>query len=82
MPPHNLVTINPPRTLAVILREARNARRDLTDAEQSSEAEARDREFEAEQRLEDRRDEFADVFAAVTGLTVEQLRDAVSEAVL
>lgn len=73
---------DPPRSLANVLLDLKEARRDLTDAEQYLGKAAEDRAIEAEQRLDNLRDEFSAKFAAATGLTFRQVQDAVSEAVL
>jgi hypothetical protein len=82
VPPHNLARIEPQRTLVDVLRDVTEARRDLTDAEQSSDADAIDRMLEAEQRLHDLREEFSAEFVLRKGLTVERLREAFAEAVI
>lgn len=89
------VTIRP-RTLANVLLDLKEARRDweqaLADAERvvtprgepvsQAEIDAGDRMSEADTRTEDLRDEFAERFHEATGLTWAQIEDAISEAVL
>jgi hypothetical protein len=91
MPPHNLATIARARTLAHVLIDLREAKRDADDALEAyvnapdrsrEEAEADDRRTEAETRVEDLRDEFATLFVDATGLTWAQIEAAMSEAVL
>lgn len=91
MPPHNLATIAPPRTLANVLLDLKEARRDwesaLADAEREvdysqDESDAGDRMSEADNRIDELRDEFASQFQAATGLTWKQVETAIEEAVL
>ena len=85
-----------PRSLANVLLDLKEARRDweqaLSEAERvatplseplcQEEIEASDRMSEADTRLDDLRDEFAERFLEATGLTWKQVEEAVSEAVL
>jgi len=91
MPPHNLATITPPRTIANVLLDLREARRDweqaLRDAERAArennprlEEEYGDRMSEADRRIDDLRDEFAERFVKATGLTWKQVQEAVERA--
>jgi uncharacterized damage-inducible protein DinB len=85
MPPHNLATITPPRTLAHVLLDLKEARADWIDAlddVQNGITAADDRATEAETRLEDLRAEFGLRCQAATGLTVDQIRTAYAEALL
>jgi hypothetical protein len=74
-----------PRSLANVLLDLKEARRDweqaLADAERD-EPDADDRMSEADTRIEDLREEFAERFVEATGLTWKQIEDAVAEAVL
>jgi hypothetical protein len=85
-----------PRSLANVLLDLKEARRDweqaLADAEAAAtpmdgplsqeEIDAGDRMSEADTRIEDLREEFAERFLEATGLTWKQIEDAVAEAVL
>lgn len=82
MPPHNLATIAPPRTLAQVLAELAEAHRDYTDALAANDADAEDRADEAEQRIEELRADFNDRFRWVTGMSVEALMKARESALL
>ena len=85
MASHNLARITPPRTLANVLLDLKEARRDweqaLNEAERD-EPNADDRMSEADQRTDDLREEFAAMFLSATGLTWKQVEEAISEAVL
>ena len=81
------------RSLANVLLDLREARRDweqaLKDAEcavregdEHLEDECCDRMSEADTRIDDLRDEFAERFLDATGLTWKQIETAISEAVL
>lgn len=87
---HNVIALRP-RTLANVLLDLREARRDSQDALNeiarlpigASEADdLDDRATEADQRLDDLRDEFAAMFQRATGLTWKQIETAIEEAVL
>jgi hypothetical protein len=91
MEPHNLATITRPRTLAHVLLDLKEARRDWEQASNEADAaphfskeeeEAGDRMAEADQRIDALRAEFAQRFFAVTGLTWKQIEAAISEAAL
>ena len=82
-----------PRSLANVLLDLREARRDwqqaLGDAGQAAregderlEAEHGDRMSEADTRIDDLRDEFAERFVEATGLTWKQIETAIQDAVL
>ena len=64
---HSIVTIRP-RTCATILSDIEEARRDYDDALTAEDADAEDRATEAETRLDDLRDEFAERFEEACGL--------------
>jgi alkanesulfonate monooxygenase SsuD/methylene tetrahydromethanopterin reductase-like flavin-dependent oxidoreductase (luciferase family) len=93
MPPHitNIVTIRP-RSLANVLADLREARRDYDAATNEIAVnacrhgflndDADDRASEADARTNALREEFASRFLAATGLTWKQIEDAVAEAVL
>jgi hypothetical protein len=75
----------PPRTLANVLADLREARRDWEDALSDAERgdpDADDRATEADNRIDELRSEFADRFRWQTGITWKQVEQAVSEAVL
>lgn len=86
---HTVVTIRP-RTLANILLDLKEARRDweqaLSEAENAisrqAEDDAGDRMSEADTRIDDLRDEFSTRFLDVTGLTWKQIETAQSEMLL
>lgn len=93
MPPHNLATIERPRTLAHVLLDLKEAKRDWEQAAKDAECagresnpriedEAGDRMTEADRRIDDLREEFASRFLAATGLTWKQVETAVEDAVL
>lgn len=93
MPPANTVVTIRPRSLANVLLDLKEARRDLdqalTDAECAAregnerlQAEHGDRMSEADTRIDDLRDEFASRFVDATGLTWKQVELALQEAVL
>jgi hypothetical protein len=91
MPPHNLATIERPRTLAQVLLDLKEARRDWLTATNeiarlpigAPEADdLDDRATEADRRIDDLRDEFASRFLAATGLTWKQVETAIQDAVL
>lgn len=80
-----------PRTLAHVLLDLREARRDWLTATNeiarlpigAPEADdLDDRATEADRRIDDLREEFAERFQAATGLTWRQVEEAVAEAVL
>ena len=80
-----------PRSLANVLLDLKEARRDWEQALSEGEAakpyskedsDAGDRMSEADTRIDDLRDEFAERFLEATGLTWKQIEEAVSEAVL
>ena len=85
MPPAiPLITIRP-RSLANVLLDLKDARRDweqaLAEAERD-EPDADDRMSEADTRLDDLREEFESRFLDATGLTWGQIEDAIQGAVL
>jgi len=83
MPPHNLATIAPQRTLPAILADLKHARRDWLDAlAAAGKPDAEDRANEADQRIDDLRAEFAERFEMATGLTWKAIASAVAEAIL
>ena len=85
-----------PRSLANVLLDLKEATRDweraLADAERvatpmseplcQEEIDAGDRMSEADTRIDDLREEFAERFLEATGLTWKQIEEAISEAVL
>lgn len=74
-----------PRTLANVLLDLREARDDWHEACAAAEREepdADDRATEADTRVDDLREEFAERFQEATGLTWKQVEDAIEEAVL
>jgi len=77
-----------PRAIVAIIEDLRHACRDERDAlndiatKRGSFSDTLDRAQEAEQRIETLREEFATVFVAANGMTVEQLRSAFSEALI
>lgn len=80
-----------PRSLANVLLDLKEARRDwesaLSEAEHApqgstEEDDAGDRMSEADTRIDDLRGEFAERFEATTGLTWRQIEDAIQGAVL
>jgi hypothetical protein len=72
----------PPRNLANVLVELRQAKRDWNDALDADDPDSDDRMAEAEQREEALREEFDRMFREATGLTWKVIETAVSEAVL
>jgi hypothetical protein len=93
MPAHNQVVVLRPRSLANVLLDLTDARRDwaqaLADAERAGregdeqlEAECGDRMSEADTRIDDLRGEFTQRFREATGLTWRQIEKAVEEMVL
>jgi hypothetical protein len=83
MPPHhsNIATIRP-RSLANVLADLKEARRDYDDALGANDADAEDRATEAETRLEDLRADFDARLIAATGLSFEALLKAREECLL
>ena len=77
------ITIKP-RSLSNIIADLREAKANVADACADIERgeDADDRCTEAETRFEDLRAEFDVRLAEVTGLSVEQLREAYAEAVI
>lgn len=93
MPPHNIVALTRPRSLANVLLDLKEARSDWEQASADAdcacregnpklEDQAQDRATEADTRVDDLREEFASRFLDATGLTWKQVEEAVSEAVL
>jgi hypothetical protein len=85
MPPHNQVVAIRARSLANILCDLREARDDWHEACAAAEREepdADDRASEADTRVDDLRDEFAERFHEATGLTWKQIEAAIQAAVL
>jgi hypothetical protein len=93
MAPHNVAVLTPPRTLAHVLLELKEARRDWEEALSAAEHaqaidddnaadEFGDRATEADNRIDDLREEFASRFEAATGLTWKQVEKAIEDAVL
>lgn len=93
MPPHNILPFRQQRTLANVLLDLKEARRDWEQAGKDAdcayregnallEDDAGDRMSEADKRIDDLRAEFARLFQFATGLTWKQVEEAVSEAVL
>lgn len=89
---HQIVALHT-RTLAHVLLDLREARSDWEQAAKDAECadrennprleeEAGDRMSEADARLDELRDEFAERFQAATGLTWRQIEAAVSETLL
>lgn len=81
MASHHQITVRP-RSLAVVLADLEEANRDYDDALASDDADAEDRATEAETRVSDLRDEFAERFVEATGLTWKQVEAAISEALI
>jgi hypothetical protein len=79
---HHQLTLARPRTLAHVLLDLREARRDLDDALADDDPDAEDRATEADNRIDTLRDEFERQLKVATGLSVEQVRDAYSQALL
>ena len=78
---HSIVTIRP-RTCATILSDIEEARRDYDDALTAEDADAEDRATEAETRLDDLRDEFAERFEEACGLKLGDVLFARERALL
>jgi phosphate uptake regulator len=68
-----------PRSLANVLSDLKEAHDDAIQAQSDGDD---DRFGEAETRVDDLRDEFAERFVETTGLTWKQIEAAISEAVL
>lgn len=83
MPPHPapVVAIRP-RTLAQVLADLKEARRDYMDACSDPKPEAEDRATEAETRAEDLHEEAEFVFARSNGMPLAALLKCVEEGVL
>lgn len=78
---HSIVTIRP-RTCATILADIEEARRDYDDALTAGDADAEDRTTEAETRLDDLRDEFAERFEEACGLKLGDVLFAREQALI
>lgn len=84
MASHHQIVVPIRRTLANVLLDLKEARGDweqaLADAEGArgtkAEEDAGDRMSEADQRLDELRDEFAAMFVKATGVTWKQVQDA------
>jgi hypothetical protein len=82
MASHHQTVVKLPRTLAHVLLDLQEARRDWEAAVADDDDDAADRASEADARIDDLRDEFAALFQSATGLTVRQIETAISEALL
>jgi hypothetical protein len=78
---HSIVAIRP-RTCATILSDIEEARRDYDDALTAEDADADDRATEAETRLDDLRDEFAERFEEACGLKLGDVLFAREQALI
>jgi hypothetical protein len=82
MASHHSIVIIRPRTCATILSDIEEARRDYDDALTAEDADAEDRTTEAETRLDDLRDEFAERFEEACGLKLRDVLFAREQALL
>ncbi len=85
--PHNLRVIVRPRTLANVLSDLKEARDDWNDAIADLERDKDDKDADyraayADRRIDAYREEFANAFLHLTGLTWKQVEQAIREAIL